>query len=203
MGTEVDGTVMVGGQKVAVHADFGSDQVVFGGGRRGAVKYKDVEVVTTGKGILKIRVDAAIMEFPLGDKVERVAAKIRKPPNRLQKMGIAAGSAIDLVGDAPKDFLKELDANAIESATTIAQGMKTRLAFVSEAEALLNVPAWVADLEGNISLWIIYPKGGHGLREQDVIEAGRNAGMKNLKVVRFSEKLTAQRFVVPLPEAAP
>jgi hypothetical protein len=200
MGTEVDGHVVVGGQKVAVHADFGSDQVVFHGGRKGAVKYKQVEVLTTGKGILKIRVDAAIMEFPLGNKVERIAAKIRKPPGRLDKMGIKPGAAIDLVGDAPNDFLKELDAAEIESANSIADGMTTRIAFVKEAEELLNLPGWVSDLEGNVSLWIVYPKGGHGLRESDVLDAGRDANMKDIKVVRFNDKLTALKFVVPLAE---
>jgi hypothetical protein len=48
VGTEAEGTVTVGGQKVNVRADFASDHVTFSGGRRGEVPYKSIEVVGTG-----------------------------------------------------------------------------------------------------------------------------------------------------------
>lgn len=200
MGTIAEGNVTVGGTKVKVQGDFGSDHVTFSGGRRGQVKYSTIEVVGTGKGVLRIRVDGNMMEFDLGDKVERIAAKIRKPPSRLDKMGLKLGMAIDLIGEAPMDFLKELDARGIESATTVEDGMVARIAFAPEAEALLEIPAWTQGLADDTALWIVFPKGGHQIRELDVIGAGREAGMKDVKVVRFNDKLTALKFVVPVAD---
>ena len=39
MGTMAEGSVTVGGQKVNCKGDFGSDRVLFSGGRRGEVPY--------------------------------------------------------------------------------------------------------------------------------------------------------------------
>jgi len=68
MGTEAEGTLTVGGQKVNVRADFASDHVTFSGGRRGEVAYSAIQVVGTAKGILRLRVDDAPMEFVLATR---------------------------------------------------------------------------------------------------------------------------------------
>lgn len=47
-------------------------------------------------------------------------------------------------------------------------------------------------------LWVVYPKGVTAIREIDVIDAGRAAGLKDTKVASFSAGHTALRFVVPL-----
>jgi len=54
-------------------------------------------------------------------------------------------------------------------------------------------------LEPAGGLWVIYPKGVQEIREIDVIEAGRAAGLKDTKVVRFSSTHTGLRFTIPLP----
>ena len=45
---------------------------------------------------------------------------------------------------------------------------------------------------------MIYPKGIETIREIDVIEAGRAAGLKDTKVVRFSPTHTGLRFTIPV-----
>jgi hypothetical protein len=45
---------------------------------------------------------------------------------------------------------------------------------------------------------VIYPKGVQEIREIDVIEAGRAAGLKDTKVVGFSATHTGLRFTIPL-----
>ena len=47
-------------------------------------------------------------------------------------------------------------------------------------------------------LWIVYPKGRTEIREIDVINAGRAAGLKDVKVVRFSDVDTTLKFVIPI-----
>src|ERR1041385_4390895 len=110
MGTIAEGTVTVGGQKVNCKADFASDHVLFSGGRRGEVPYTKIEVLGTAKGLLKLRVDGAAMEFPLGDKVDRIAAKIRRPPTLMDKLGVKAGLDVAVVDVNAKGLLAELAA---------------------------------------------------------------------------------------------
>ncbi len=194
MGIEVAGTVTVGGQKVNVKGDFASDHVTFSGGRRGEVAYKRIEVVGTGKGVLRLRVDGLIMEFPLGQKVDRLANKIRKPPTLMEKLGVKPGMRLAVV-EIPKSLAKQLEAVA---PTPKGGGPLDLLFFgartVEGLESLAGLRSRVAADGG---LWVVYPKGKRDLRESDVLAAGRAAGLKDIKVARISETYTALKFVVP------
>src|SRR5207244_11509428 len=53
-------------------------------------------------------------------------------------------------------------------------------------------------LSGAAALWIVYPKGQKHITENDVLFAGRQSGLKDVKVVGFSPTHTALKFVVPL-----
>jgi hypothetical protein len=46
-------------------------------------------------------------------------------------------------------------------------------------------------------VWVIRPKGSDRISENDVMAAGRAAGLYDVKVVRFSDTHTAQKFVIP------
>lgn len=199
MGTEARGTVTVGGQKVNVKADFASDHVTFSGGRRGEVKYTDMEVLGTGKGLLRLRVDGAAMEFPLGDKVDRIAAKIRKPPTRLDKLGVKPGLAVAVLG-MDKGFVAEASKVA-QVAEALPKAMVDILFFglrqIDDLEGLADLRSRFKP-EG--ALWLVYPKGRRDLSENAIIEASRAAGLKDVKVVRFSPTHTALKFVRPLSD---
>lgn len=200
MGTECEGTVTVGGQKMPVQADFASDHVTFHGGRRGQVKYAAIEVVSTGKGWLRMRVDGHLMEFRLGDKTERIAAKIRKPPTRLEKLGVKAGSTVALAGLEDKRFRAEL-----EAACDVVEGLPSEpvdvvFAGMREATDLESLGALAGHIHPEGAVWVVYPKGKRELSERMVLEAGREAGFKDVKVVRFSESQTALKFVLPLTD---
>lgn len=59
------------------------------------------------------------------------------------------------------------------------------------------MPGIARRLEGSAALWIAYPKGKTEITEVGRIEAGRKAGLTDVKVVRFSDTHTALKFVVP------
>lgn len=199
MGTVVEGTVTVGGQKVNCKADFASDHVTFSGGRRGEVPYSKVEVVGTARGVLKLRVDGALMEFPLGSKVERIAAKVRKPPTLMDKLGVKPGLSVANVGVEAKEFAVEL-AKAAPDATKGEPGRPVDLLFlaVRGRDELDRIAPMVRLVKPDGGLWVVYPKGRRDIRESDVLEAGRAAGLKDVKVARVNADLTALRFVRPL-----
>lgn len=201
MGTVVEGSVTVGGQKVNCKADFASDHVTFSGGRRGEVPYSKIEVLATARGLLKLRVDGALMEFPLGDKVDRIAAKVRRPPTLMDKLGVTPGLVVAVVGVEAKAFVVELAKVAPEA----VRGEPRRpvdLLFlgVRGRDELDRVAEMVGHVKVDGGLWVVYPKGRRDLRESDVLAAGRAAGLKDVKVARVSQELTALRFVRP-PDA--
>jgi hypothetical protein len=53
-------------------------------------------------------------------------------------------------------------------------------------------------VEGAAGLWIVYRKGKKEITENDVLSAGRKAGLKDVKVVGFSSTHTALKFVIPV-----
>ena len=51
-------------------------------------------------------------------------------------------------------------------------------------------------------IWTLRPKGSKDLTEQEMMRAGQTAGLVDVKVVSFSETLTAEKFVVPVAHRA-
>lgn len=201
MGQEFDGTITVGGQKVNIRADFGSDRVRFSGGRRGDVPYKQVQVLGTSKGILRIRADGAEMQFAVGANVDRLANKIRSPPGRLDKMGIKPGLSAAIVGDLDDAFVAELRAVLPDVATRPPTGQVDLIVLaVRSLDELGQVAALAPHLTPDGGLWVVYRKGKRDPSELDVITAGRAAGLRDFRVARFSETHTALKFVVPLEQ---
>ena len=55
-----------------------------------------------------------------------------------------------------------------------------------------------ASLKPNGALWIIRPKGRPEISERATMAAGKAAGLVDVKVVRFTETHTAEKFVIPV-----
>ena len=66
------------------------------------------------------------------------------------------------------------------------------------ASDLPRIKKLSASMKNDGAIWIVYPKGQKIITEGDVLSAGRNAGLKDIKVVGFSETHTALKFVLPL-----
>ena len=91
------------------------------------------------------------------------------------------------------EFLREIGAVAGAKA-------KADLLFfaVQETGGLARIAMIKARLKPRGALWVIYPKGVAAIREIEVIEAGRAAGLKDNKVASFSSTHTALRFALPV-----
>ena len=51
-------------------------------------------------------------------------------------------------------------------------------------------------------LWTLRPKGSPELKEAEMMQAGKDAGLVDVKVVSFSDELTAEKFVIPVADRA-
>ncbi|MHB8632658.1 MAG: hypothetical protein ACYDBQ_01640 [Thermoplasmatota archaeon] len=192
MGTQAEGLLTVGGKEVPVSADFASDHVTFYGSRRGEVPYTAIEVVGVQSGRLRLRVDGAVMEFRLGDAANRIAQRIRKPPGRLDKVGVPKGATYTILGRTDRKLSGELQEHG-----AVPGGDDARLVFfaVTQADELEILPSLKERLPEDGALWVIYRKGGKGVQESDVLSQGRDAGLKDVKMVRFTATHTAVKFV--------
>jgi hypothetical protein len=48
------------------------------------------------------------------------------------------------------------------------------------------------------SIWVVWPKGRQELKENDIIVAAKDAGLVDVKVIKFSETHSALKLVIPL-----
>jgi hypothetical protein len=69
---------------------------------------------------------------------------------------------------------------------------------VRSKKDLARLVALAGAMVKNGALWTVRTKGQKDLTERDVMDAGKAAGLVDVKVVAFSETRTAEKFVIPL-----
>ena len=105
---------------------------------------------------------------------------------------------ISAVAMADDDFAKDLRTKA-RSFSVSKPLSNSDLIFFGAARAadLGRTRRLVPSLASAGALWIIYPKGRKEITELQVLDAGRQAGLVDVKVVSFSSTHTALKFVRP------
>jgi len=139
-----------------------------------------------------------VAAFELGERAEKWAQKILHPKTRMEKLGVKAGAKVAVIGEFEKAFEREL-AEVTKAVTRGKVGADAEWIFLwIESPRELAQSAKIArGLKGATALWMVYPKGREDIREPNVIGTGREAGLKDVKVVGFSATHTALKFVVP------
>ena len=110
-------------------------------------------------------------------------------PALLDKFGIRAGTRVTLVR-GPRPFMSDLRA---AGARVVRADAEVTFVFADALDELTSLPVIVHPA----ALWIVYPKARTQITQNDVLAAGREAGLTDIKVVRFSDTHTALKFVVP------
>lgn len=199
MGQELECKLHYQGRTLEGKAYLETDHLLFRGGGRLKVPFKDLKSVKAAGGILKLEFAGGPASFELGAAAEKWAHKILHPPSLLDKLGVKPGMAVALAGDFEPDFLRGLREREAAPADPRA---KAGLVFFAAQRAadLAQVRKLAARLQPDGGLWVVYPKGVAAIREIDVLEAGRAAGLKDTKVAKFSESHTALKFVIPVSE---
>jgi hypothetical protein len=177
-------------------AQLETDFILFRGPERLKITFSELTGVTADGGILKLEFSGGPLELELGDAAEKWARKILNPPSVLDKLGVKPGLTVRLIGDFDAfepGFAKQIAAQQAKIATT----GKCNLLFLAAAKSadLARIAKLKANLETGGALWLVYPKGVSHIKEIEVIQAGRAAGMKDVKVARFSSTHTALKFV--------
>ena len=195
MGQELECRMHLGRRALAGKAYLETDYILFRGEERVKIALKDLTSVTATAGILKLDYEGGPATLELGAAAEKWAHKILHPPTRAGKLGVKAGLSARIVGAFDQDFLQELKDVEIISSRTKADVI---FLLAPDRKTLHQIPKLISNLKPAGGLWVVYPKGAVEIREIEVIEAGRAAGLKDVKVASFSPTHTALRFVIPL-----
>lgn len=198
MGLESPCVLRVGGRSHRGKALLETDAILFRGDFSLKIPLASIRSVRVAEGTLRIVAKEVTAEFELGDQAQRWAQRIRNPPTLWDKLGLKAGQRLLLAGAVDADFRHGLAQRSIVVARPRGQDVVDAAFFFPEAAHELTALRLLTPRIGITgALWVVYPKGRSEIREAQVLEAGRQAGWVDVKVVRFSQTRTALRFVVP------
>ena len=122
-----------------------------------------------------------------------------KHRTRLEKIGAKPEwrTAVVAVGD--REFVAELRRAVAEVAIGRVPDERDAIFFgVVDAKELARLPILRRSLKQNGALWVIRPKGRPEISEQAVMDAGKAAGLVDVKVISFSPTHTGEKFVIPV-----
>jgi len=182
----------LGGHSYEGKALLETSELIFRGGTRLKIAFKDMSRVEAANGTLIVTFPEGDATFHLGAVATKWAAKILNPPTRLDKLGVKEGTRIRWIGPADKAFQEE---GKTKGASFVRSNPD--LTFIAA-----ETPADLAKIE-NPPVWIVFPKGVKQIKEGDVLAAGRAAGLVDIKVASFSRTHTALKFVSARADSSP
>jgi hypothetical protein len=123
--------------------------------------------------------------------------------SRIEKLGVKPRADVLVLGieDDPV-FMKELRDAGAEVRTSGGRPADMIFAIFRHRDDLRRLPALLPRLHANAVLWTLRPKGSKDLTESEMMRAGQAAGLVDVKVVSFSDVLTAEKFVIPVAKRA-
>lgn len=213
MGYDATGTLKFDGKTSNGIAQLEHKELVFRGTVRLSIPLSSINAATARDGTLHIEFAGEFAgefggefggksaELTIGAAAEKWAKRITSPPSRLDKLGVKAGMTIAAIGISDEGFLTEA-AERAEKVTRRAPAA-TRpadLIFygVDHRDALGELAALKRLIKPDGAVWVVRPKGRKDITEAETMAAGKRAGLIDVKVVSFSDTLTAEKFVIPV-----
>ena len=209
MGNEMKCRVRSGKRESEGTALLETSEIIFRGDFRLKIPYTAIRSAKAVNGELQLRTTEGLTTFELGKgTAEKWCEKILHPKSRIEKLGVKAGTSVALIGFGKGDdeFLAELG-GITKAVKKVSEGRISPdvewIFFKAETQKELSGISKISKgMRGAAALWVVYPKGnpkGQGkITEGDVLAAGRAAGLKDVKVVGFSDTATALKFVIPV-----
>jgi len=199
MGKEATCTLRYGKQRSQGKALLETSELIFRGDVRLKIPFSSIKSAKAVDGELRLQTGDGLAIFELGCAAEKWCEKILHPKTRIEKLGVKPHAAVSLVGDFAPDFLAELESRTKNvTKGKVATGSDCIFFAAESSKELPQVSKLAKRVQGAAALWVVYPKGQKGITENDVLAAGRKAGLKDVKVASFSSTQTALKFVIPL-----
>ena len=200
MGNELKCRLRFGKRESDGKALLETSEILFRGDFRLKIPFSTIKSAKAVDGELRLQTAEGLAVFQLGTATTgKWLEKILHPKSRMEKLGVKPGAKISLLGVFNTEFLREIGGltKSISKDKTAANSDCIFFAADSKGD-MAALSKIVKSMQGAAALWIVYPKGQKHITENDVLAAGRKAGLKDVKVVGFSATHTALKFVIPL-----
>ena len=198
MGRELVCKVRYSGKTASGKTLLETNEIIVRGDLRLKIPLASLTSVRARDGELHLAWSGETAVFELGAQAETWAHKILHPKTTAEKLGIKPGLRVSAIGNFDDEFVRQLraGADAFSESKTLKESDLIFFA-ADEAPKLARAAQLASSLSNAGALWIVYPKGRREIREQQVLDAGRRAGLVDVKVVSFSATHTALKFVRP------
>jgi hypothetical protein len=194
MGQEAKCEVTHGGKVSMGKALLETDDLIFRGDFRLSIPLKSIQSLEAADGVLRVASPAGEAHFKLGEQADKWAHKIRNPRTLADKLDVKPGMRVSLIGVS--DRLEGRTRDVTEG--TAAKGSDLIFFGAEKDKDLAKLRSLQKALKRNGAIWVVYPKGKQEITEIGVLKAGREAGLVDTKIARFSDTHTAHKFVIPL-----
>jgi len=201
MGAEAKCTATISGKKAVGKALLETDELIFRGEDvRLKIPYKSVSSIDAKDGVLHIAWLSGVASFELGPQAVKWADRIRNPPSRIDKLEVKPGQLVLFVGIRDTTLREEIETRGATVLARPIQPVDAVFVAANERGDLKRLATVQNFLKRDGAIWVIRPKGSPNISENDVMAAGKGVGLVDVKVVRFSETHTAEKFVIPVSE---
>jgi hypothetical protein len=201
MGAEVFCKVRFGRQESEGKALLETSEILFRGAFRLKIPLSSIKSAKAVDGELRLQTAEGSAIFHLGPAAEKWRAKILHPKSRIEKLGVKPEAKVSLLGEFELEFVREVAGLTKSVSKGKVAADSDWIFFAADSKGGLGGISKISkSMQGATALWIVYPKGQKQITENDVLAAGRKAGLKDVKVVGFSVTHTALKFVIPLSQ---
>jgi hypothetical protein len=165
------------------------------GDLRLTIRFDEIVGLRAADGRLTVEHPGGTAVFEIGALAPKWLEKIKNPRSRLDKLGVKPGQKIAVLGALDDDFMAELRGRA-----EVGDGLGRDAIFLAadRKATLAKLASIQKKLKENGAIWVVRPKGAEAITEADVLDAGRAAGLVDVKVVAFSPTHTAEKLVIPV-----
>jgi len=200
MGNEATCKVRFGKQESEGKVLLETSEVLFRGEFRLKIPFVTIKSAKAADGELRLQTAEGLAAFHLGSATaEKWLEKILHPKSRIEKLGIKPDAKVCLIGKFDPGFLGEVGDLTKAVIKGKAASDAQHIFFAADSKEDFSALSKIAkSMQGAAALWIVYPKGQKHITENDVLAAGRKAGLKDVKVVGFSPLHTALKFIIPI-----
>ena len=120
---------------------------------------------------------------------------------RIEKLGVKPGHRVGILGFEDPDFVVELVEAGTEVVETKTPGLFDHLfVYMDSEEHTFAFGLLRSRLRSNGAIWALWPKGRKEFNGNHVRERGLASGIVDVKVVSFSDTLSALKFVIRLED---
>lgn len=198
MGAEAICSVTFGRQRAEGKALLETSELIFRSPElRLKIPFSGINTIEVDHGKLIVSHAEGTATFHLGPKASTWADKIRNPKSLLDKLGVKPEHRVCILKISDRSFIADLKLRVPGVATRLLRNADV-IIFGAETSADLSK---LLDLRGAIKsdgmIWTVTAKGKGGVKDTDVMAAGKAVGLVDVKVAAFSPTHTALKFVIP------